>query len=231
MLLDHDFDVTTMTRYAADLDTPVAFAEQRVENTIAEVLSAHGLKQLHVAETEKYAHVTYFFNGGREDPWPGETRVLVPSPRDVPELRPQAGDVGGGGRRACRRRDRKRLRLLRRQLREPRHGRAHRARYPPSCRRSRRPTGASAVSSTGSRSSGGVCLVTADHGNAEMMLEADGVSPHTAHTTNPVPLVVTAAGAALREGGELADLAPTALRLLGIEPPMEMTGEALVNPT
>ena len=77
---------------------------------------------------------------------------------------------------------------------------------------------------------GGVCLITADHGNAEKMLEADGVSPHTAHTTNPVPLIVTIAGATLAEGGELADLAPTALHLLGIEPPVQMTGKPLVNP-
>ena len=73
-----------MTRYASDLDTPIVFAEQDVPNTIAEVLAQRGLRQLHVAETEKYAHVTYFFNGGREDAWTGETRELVPSPRDVP---------------------------------------------------------------------------------------------------------------------------------------------------
>ena len=84
MLLDNGADVTTMTRYASDLDTPIAFAEQDVPNTIAEVLAQRGLRQLHVAETEKYAHVTYFFNGGREDAWTGETRELVPSPRDVP---------------------------------------------------------------------------------------------------------------------------------------------------
>ena len=84
LLLDAGRDVTTMTRYASDLDTPVAFDEREVDETIAQVLSAHGLRQLHVAETEKYAHVTYFFNGGREREWPGETRVLVPSPRDVP---------------------------------------------------------------------------------------------------------------------------------------------------
>jgi 2,3-bisphosphoglycerate-independent phosphoglycerate mutase len=78
---------------------------------------------------------------------------------------------------------------------------------------------------------GGVCLVTADHGNAERMLEPDGVSPYTAHTTNRVPLILTVPGAGLREGGELADLAPTSLQLLGIERPVEMTGEPLVNPT
>src|SRR5262249_32066501 len=77
---------------------------------------------------------------------------------------------------------------------------------------------------------GGVCLVTADHGNAEKLLEEDGVSPHTAHTTNPVPLVVTARGETRREGGELADLAPTMLRFLGIEPPLAMSGKDLVNP-
>jgi 2,3-bisphosphoglycerate-independent phosphoglycerate mutase len=77
---------------------------------------------------------------------------------------------------------------------------------------------------------GGVCLVTADHGNAEVMLEADGVSPHTAHTTNPVPLFLTASEGSLRDGGELADLAPTILRLLGVEPPAAMTGKDLVNP-
>jgi 2,3-bisphosphoglycerate-independent phosphoglycerate mutase len=77
---------------------------------------------------------------------------------------------------------------------------------------------------------GGVCLVTADHGNAEKLLEDDGVSPHTAHTTNPVPLVVTGAGAAVRDGGEIADLAPTVLQILGIEQPPAMTGRSLVNP-
>jgi 2,3-bisphosphoglycerate-independent phosphoglycerate mutase len=76
---------------------------------------------------------------------------------------------------------------------------------------------------------GGVCLITADHGNAEKMLEADGVSPHTAHTTSPVPLIVTDAGATLREGGEIADLAPTCLEYLGIRPPIEMNGRPLVN--
>jgi 2,3-bisphosphoglycerate-independent phosphoglycerate mutase len=76
---------------------------------------------------------------------------------------------------------------------------------------------------------GGVCLITADHGNAERMLEEDGVSPHTAHTTNPVPLVVTAVGATLRDGGELSDLAPTALDLLGLEQPAEMTGATLLS--
>ena len=77
-------DLTTMTRYSSELDVPVVFGEQEVRWTLAETLAAAGARQLHVAETEKYAHVTYFFNGGVEEPWPGETRILVPSPRDVP---------------------------------------------------------------------------------------------------------------------------------------------------
>ena len=125
MLLDRGFDLTTMTRYSEDLDCPVAFDEMLVEDTLAEVLSRAGLRQLHVAETEKYAHVTYFFNGGREEEWPGETRVLVPSPRDVPsyDLKPEMS-----AREACRallRRDRQGLRVRGDQLREPGHGRPH----------------------------------------------------------------------------------------------------------
>src|SRR6185295_28192 len=90
-LLGAGIDLTTMTRYREDFDCPVAFEEQDVSGTMAEVLAQHGVRQLHAAETEKYAHVTYFFNGGREDEWAGETRILVPSPRDVAtyDLKPE----------------------------------------------------------------------------------------------------------------------------------------------
>src|SRR5439155_14512182 len=83
-LLEAGVDLTTMTRYSGEIATPVVFEEQKVRDTLAEVLSRRGLRQLHMAETEKYAHVTYFFNGGEEREWEGETRILVPSPRDVP---------------------------------------------------------------------------------------------------------------------------------------------------
>jgi 2,3-bisphosphoglycerate-independent phosphoglycerate mutase len=230
MLLDNGADVTTMTRYASDLDTPIAFAEQDVPNTIAEVLAQRGLRQLHVAETEKYAHVTYFFNGGREDAWTGETRELVPSPRDVPsydhkpemsadEVAQRVVDEVGNGYSFC----------------------VVNFANPDMVGHTGSITAViAAVETTDGclgrvvervTEVGGVCLITADHGNAERMLESDGVSPHTAHTTNPVPLIVTAAEVTLREGGELADLAPTALHFLGIEPPLEMTGEDLVNRT
>ena len=148
MLLDAGFDVTTMTRYSSDLPTPIAFEEQTVPNTIAEVLSAHGLQQLHVAETEKYAHVTYFFNGGREEEWPGESRVLVPSPRDVPSYDHKPEMSADGVADEVVRASRRRVLVLRRQLREPGHGRAH-GRHPGGRpRRSRRPTAASAGSSS-----------------------------------------------------------------------------------
>ncbi|HZT16652.1 MAG TPA: 2,3-bisphosphoglycerate-independent phosphoglycerate mutase [Gaiellaceae bacterium] len=228
LLLDGGFDVTTMTRYAEDLDTPVAFEEQRVERTLAEVVAEHGLRQLHAAETEKYAHVTYFFNGGREEAWPGEERVLVPSPRDVPSYdhKPEMSaeevaerfcdEVGKG------------IAFAVVNFANPDMV-GHTGSIPAVVR---------AVETTDRclgrvvervGGLGGICLVTADHGNAEQLLEADGVGPHTAHTTNPVPLVVTESGARLRDGGELADLAPTVLGLLGIEAPPEMTGRPLVE--
>ncbi len=114
-----------MTRYADDIPTPVAFPEQEVRATLAETLSAAGLRQLHAAETEKYAHVTYFFNGGEEAEWEGETRVLVPSPRDVPsyDLEPEMSAAGVAAEVVARLPEG--YALLRRQLRQSGHGRAH----------------------------------------------------------------------------------------------------------
>ncbi len=184
-----------MTRYRDDLDCPVAFPEQNVPNVLAEVLAAHGARQLHVAETEKYAHVTYFFNGGEEQEWPGETRILVPSPRDVPSYDQKPRDVRAGGRR---------------QRRGARSATAtaslvvnfanpdmvgHTGVIPAVVEAVETTDRASAPSIEAVDRAGGVCLITADHGNAEQMFEADGVSPLTAHTTNPVPLILTAEGA------------------------------------
>jgi 2,3-bisphosphoglycerate-independent phosphoglycerate mutase len=198
---------------------------------MAQVLAEHGARQLHVAETEKYAHVTYFFNGGREDEWTGETRILVPSPREVgtydkkPEM--SAAEVAS---RFCS---------------EVAHGHNYRfaivnfANPDMVGHTGVIPAVVKAVETVDRclgevvravAAAGGVCLVTADHGNAETMLEPDGVGPHTAHTSNPVPLIVTADGVALRDGGELSDLAPTCLVLLGLSVPPEMTGRTLVIP-
>ena len=230
LLLDYCFDVTTMTSYSSELDVPVAFGERDVPNTLAEVLAEHGVRQLHVAETEKYAHVTYFFNGGREEAWPQETRMLVPSPRDVAsyDLKPEmsAAEVAdrvvdeiGSGYGFC-------------VVNFANPDMVGHTGFIPAVIKAVE-TADTALGEVIARVTelGGVALVTADHGNAEKMFEDDGSSPHTAHTTNPVPLILTQVGATLREGGELADLAPTALRLLGIEPPPEMTGTSLVNGT
>ena len=191
-------DLTTMTAYRKGWPYPVAFPEQRPQTTLAEVISEAGGRQLHVAETEKYAHVTYFFNGGREEEWEGEERDLVESPRDVPTYDHKPEMSAARRRRRLRRAlGRGRLPLRDHQLRQPRHGRPHR-RDPGRGRGGRgRSTPASATSSRRSTATGGACIVTADHGNCDHMLEPDG-SPNTAHSLNPVPLIVTAEGLELR---------------------------------
>jgi 2,3-bisphosphoglycerate-independent phosphoglycerate mutase len=225
--LEGGYDLTTMTRYRDDLDCPVAFAEQEVHQTMAEVLAEHGIRQLHAAETEKYAHVTYFFNGGREEEWPGETRILVPSPREVgtydkkPEM--SASEVTD---RFCE------------ALEQDGYGFAivnfanpdmvgHSGVIPAVVKAVETVDGCLGRVAETVRRLGGVLLITADHGNAEQMFEADGTSPHTAHTSNPVPLIVTDPAAKLREGGELKDLVPTAISYLGLTKPLQMTGENL----
>jgi 2,3-bisphosphoglycerate-independent phosphoglycerate mutase len=218
--------VVTMTEYEAELPVEVAFPAEEARS-LSQAFSEAGWHQLHVAETEKYAHVTYFFNGGREEEWPGETRILVPSPRDVPSYdhKPEmsarevtarfCAEIGKGYS----------------------FGVINFANPDMVGHTGSIPAVIQAVETTDAclgqvvdavTAAGGVCLITADHGNAEQLLAADGLSPHTAHTTNPVPFVITDTSAAVREGGELADLAPTALELLGIRQPEKMSGESLV---
>jgi 2,3-bisphosphoglycerate-independent phosphoglycerate mutase len=226
ILLDRGFDLTTMTRYSEDIHCPVAFDEMLVEDTIAEVLSRAGLRQLHVAETEKYAHVTYFFNGGREEEWPGETRVLVASPRDVPsyDLKPEMSAYEAA------------TRFCDEIGRGYAFGVINFANPDMVGHTGSIPATITAVETADAclgqvvdvvTAAGGVCLITADHGNAEELLAADGVSPQTAHTTNRVPIVVTDHEAQLREDGELADLAPTALTYLALKQPAKLTGRSL----
>jgi 2,3-bisphosphoglycerate-independent phosphoglycerate mutase len=227
-LIERGVDLTTMTRYSEDIDAPVAFPEREVVDTLAATLSAAGLTQLHAAETEKYAHVTYFFNGGEESEWEGETRVLVPSPRDVagydekPEMSAalvadevvKALPEGYG--------------FCVVNFANPDMV-GHTGVIPAVVTAVETADAALGRVVDATLALGGVCLITADHGNAEKMLEADGISPHTAHTTNPVPLVLTVAGVTLRSDGGLADLAPTALGLLGLKVPEVMTGIDLVT--
>ena len=180
-----------MTRYSDELDTHVAFGEQQVDETLAEVLAEHGLRQLHAAETEKYAHVTYFFNGGREEEWPGETRLLVPSPREVgtydkkPEM--SAEEVAT---RFCEELERGGYGFAVVNFANP--DMVGHTGVIPAVVKAVETTDAclGRVVETVERL-GGVALITADHGNAEQMLEPDGTSPHTAHTSNLVPLIAT----------------------------------------
>ena len=226
-LLASGFDVTTMTRYRDDFECPVAFEEQEVEETLAEVLSAAGLRQLHIAETEKYAHVTYFLNGGREDEWSGETRILVPSPRDVPSYDHKPA-------------------MSAREVTDRFVDALESDGYGLAVLNFANPD---MVGHTGSiqaavravetvdeclgrvveavQREGGIALITADHGNAEHMLEDDG-SPHTAHTSNAVPLIATDVELSV-EDGELSDLAPTTISLLGLAKPLQMTGKILTE--
>ena len=226
-LLASGFDVVTMTRYRDDFAAPAAFPEQDVDQTLAQVLAENGLRQLHVAETEKYAHVTYFFNGGREQEWPGEVRILVPSPRDVPSYdhKPEmsAAEVAERFVEALESDD---VAFAVLNFANPDMV-GHTGSIPAAI------TAVETVDACLGRvveaveNHGGVCLVTADHGNAEQMIADDG-GPHTAHTTNPVPLVLTDTNASVSEG-ELADLAPTALALLRLEKPLQMTGKNLIS--
>jgi 2,3-bisphosphoglycerate-independent phosphoglycerate mutase len=227
-LLEGGYDLTTMTRYSDDLACPVAFAEQVVVNTIAQVLAENGARQLHVAETEKYAHVTYFFNGGVEAEWEGETRILVPSPRDVPSYdhKPEMSAAQVARRFAAEIGDGYRFAVV--NFANPDMV-GHTGSIPAVIAAVEAVDRCLGVVVESVRAVGGVCFVTADHGNAEIMLEPDGVSPHTAHTTSPVPLIVTDTGVALSPEGELSDLAPTMLALLGLPVPPEMKGSTIAT--
>jgi 2,3-bisphosphoglycerate-independent phosphoglycerate mutase len=220
---------TTMTQYEEDFPYPVAFAPERPATTLPRVLAAAGVKQLHVAETEKYPHVTYFFNGGDEEPCEGEARELVASPRDVPtyDHKPEmsASETAGAfvsDWRAGR----------------PQFGIVNFANADMVGHTGVLAAAVAAVETVDGclgevveavHATGGACVITADHGNADHMLEDDG-SPNTAHSLNPVPLIVTVPRLSLRDGGVLADVAPTVLAALGIEQPAAMTGHSLIEP-
>jgi 2,3-bisphosphoglycerate-independent phosphoglycerate mutase len=222
----------TMTEYEEGWPYPVVFPPSHPAVTLSSVVADQGGRQLHVAETEKYPHVTYFFNGGREQPCAGERRELVDSPRDVPtyDQKPEmsaraAADAFVSAWRADR--------AGGFQFGIINFANAdmvgHTGVIPAAVR------GVETVDSClGSvvdavHASGGACIVTADHGNADHMLEPDG-SPNTAHSLNPVPLIVTVPSVSLSEGpGVLADVAPTVLELLGVEQPEAMTGSSLLG--
>ncbi len=218
----------TMTQYEEDFDYPVAFPPERPDVTLPRVLAERGVRQLHVAETEKYAHVTYFFSCGEEKPFEGERRELVDSPRDVPtyDHKPEmsAREAAEAFVNAWRED-------------EPTFGIinfansdmvGHTGVIEAAVRAVETVDGCLGTIVEAVHESGGACVITADHGNSDHMLEDDG-SPNTAHSLNPVPFIVTVPGVRLREEGILADVAPTVLEILGIDQPDAMTGESMLR--
>lgn len=217
----------TMTLYNPSIVADVAFPPIEMKNVIGEVLSNEGLSQLRIAETEKYPHVTFFMNGGRNEEFPGENRILINSPKvETYDLQPEmsAYEVTDA---------------LVADIEADKHDAiilnfanpdmvGHSGMVEPTIK------AIEAVDENLGRvvdaitAKGGYAIIFADHGNSETMTTPEG-KPHTAHTTVPVPVIVTKKGATLREGGRLADVAPTMLDLLGVKKPAEMTGESLIQ--
>jgi 2,3-bisphosphoglycerate-independent phosphoglycerate mutase len=220
-------DLTTMTEYRKGWPYPVAFPEQRPQTTLGETIASAGGAQLHVAETEKYAHVTYFFNGGREEDLEGEERNLVESPRDVPtyDHKPEMS-AAGAAQAFVDDWNANTFRFGIINFANPDMV-GHTGVIPAAVKAVETVDGQLGKVVEAVTAKGGACIVTADHGNCDHMLEPDG-SPNTAHSLNPVPLIVTEQGLDLRDGGILADVAPTALDLLGIPQPEAMTGLSLI---
>jgi len=216
----------TMTRYREDFDLPVLYPRSLPGDVLGAVYAAHGIPNLRVAETEKYAHVTYFFNGGADAAFEGEARTLIPSPKVatydlLPEM--SAAEVGRAGEEG---------------VRSGRHGAlilnfanpdmvGHTGIIPAAIRACEATDAALGGVLQALEDCGWGGIVTADHGNAECLIDPVTGGPHTAHTTNPVPCWLFNAPGTLREGGGLRDIAPTLLGLAGIAPPAAMTGRDL----
>jgi 2,3-bisphosphoglycerate-independent phosphoglycerate mutase len=213
-----------MTEYDATIDAPVAFAPEEIKNTLGEVLSKHGLTQLRIAETEKYAHVTFFFNGGVETPNPGEDRCLIPSPKVATyDLKPEmsAHEVTDAVIERIGSYDVIILNYANCDMV------GHTGIFDAAVQ------AVETVDTCVGRvidavlKVGGSAIITADHGNAEKMVAEDG-TPYTAHTTNPVPLILVTDPMVCVRDGKLADIAPTMLEMLGVPKPAGMTGESVI---
>ncbi len=217
----------TMTLYNPSVDAEVAFPPIPMTNVLGEVLSKAGLAQLRIAETEKYPHVTFFMNGGRNEEFPGENRILIPSPKVATyDLKPEmsAYEVGDALYNSIINDENDAIIL---NFANPDMV-GHSGMLEPTIK------AIEAVDENLGKvvdailEKGGSAIIFADHGNSETMITPEG-TPHTAHTTVPVPVIVTKKGVTLREGGRLADVAPTMLDLLNVEKPEEMTGESLIE--
>ena len=220
----------TLTNYAADIPAACAFAADDPANTLGEYLAGLGKTQLRIAETEKYAHVTFFFSGGRELPFAGEERILVPSPRVATyDLQPEMSAAEVTDRLV------EAIRARRFDLIVCNYANAdmvgHSGDMAAAIRAVETIDTALGRVIGALRDTGGQCLITADHGNVELMTDPTTGQPHTAHTCEPVPLVYFGPQrVTLRAGGVLSDVAPTLLRLMHLPVPPEMTGHVLVEP-
>ncbi|WP_028609186.1 2,3-bisphosphoglycerate-independent phosphoglycerate mutase [Paenibacillus harenae] len=216
-----------LTLFSESVDGFVAYSPKNLDNTLGEVLAQNNKTQLRTAETEKYPHVTFFFSGGRDQELPGETRVLINSPKVATyDLKPEMSAYELAESTAREIEADKYDAIILNFANPDMVG--HSGMLEPTIK---------AVEATDEclgkvveaiLAKGGVCIITADHGNADMVFDENG-RPFTAHTTNPVPLIVTKAGETLREGGILADIAPTFLDLMTLAKPEEMTGSTLIN--
>jgi 2,3-bisphosphoglycerate-independent phosphoglycerate mutase len=223
-------DIVTMTAYEDEFTAPVLFPEQDIVNPIAEVLSNLGLKQFHAAETEKYAHVTYFFNGGREEPFAGEDRYLQPSPKVATyDLQPEMSAVPLTEAILKRIAEEDDDFILVNFANPDMVG--HTGVLEAAIKAVETVDTCAARLAEAIAEKGGVALITADHGNCERMINHETGEPHTYHTTQPVALFVVGADGYvnLRPRGKLADVAPTILDLMGIPQPPEMTGRSLID--
>ena len=219
-----------MTQYSTDLDhfLTTLFAPQSLDNVLGKVAADAGRTQLRMAETEKYPHVTYFLNGGEEVPYAGEDRIMVPSPKvatydlqpemSAPELTQKAVDAIDSGK----------YDMIVLNFANPDMV-GHTGSLPAAIKAVETvDTGLGRIVDAVQRQCGAL-LVTADHGNCEMMRDPETGGPHTSHTTNPVPIIVVGSDAKSLAEGRLADLAPTMLSLMGLDKPKEMTGTSLLR--
>jgi 2,3-bisphosphoglycerate-independent phosphoglycerate mutase len=218
----------TLTHYGDEFSAlTTAFPPESVRNGFGEYLSSLGCTQLRIAETEKYAHVTYFFNGGVEEPYPGESRVLVPSPKVATyDLKPEMSAFEVTAELEAAIASRRFDAIVCNFANGDMVG--HTGNFDAAVRAIETLDTCIGRVVAAMRAVGGEVLITADHGNAEMMLDPETKQAHTAHTLNVVPLVHVGRASRLADGGALQDLAPTLLRLMGLPQPPEMTGRALV---
>ncbi|MCM2972655.1 2,3-bisphosphoglycerate-independent phosphoglycerate mutase [Larsenimonas suaedae] len=221
----------TMTQYAEDIKAPIAFPPSDLKNTLGEVAAARGLKQLRIAETEKYPHVTFFFSGGEENEFEGEERILVPSPRDVKtyDQKPEMSAEGITDKLVEAIRDKRFDLIICNYANGDMVG--HTGDFNAAVKAVETVDTCLGRVIEAMHEVGGECLVTADHGNCEMMVDPNSGNPHTSHTTFLVPLIYVGERAdTIRDDGSLCDISPTLLTLLGEEAPSEMTGRPLVTP-